>query len=230
MFTGIVEEVGTIKNIKRGANSAVLEIAAETVTGDLKLGDSVAVNGVCLTVVSFDSRKFCADVMHETLDRSSLAALRPGSHVNLERAMPANGRYGGHLVSGHVNGLGKIASIKKDDIAIRYTISAGADITKYIVEKGSIAIDGISLTVTGVDEGSFSVSIIPHTAKSTVLYEKKIGDIVNLETDIIAKYVEKLLGFAPLSSPGDSSGKARGGAPKKESGVLTREFLLENGF
>ena len=231
MFTGIVEEVGTIKNIKRGTHSAVLEIAAETVTEDLKLGDSVAVNGVCLTVVSFDSRKFCADVMHETLDRSSLSALRPGSHVNLERAMPANGRYGGHLVSGHVNGVGKIASIRKDDIAIRYSISAGADITRYIVEKGSIAIDGISLTVTWVDEGNFSVSIIPHTAKSTVLYEKKIGDIVNLETDIIAKYVEKLLGFAPDVSPGSSPGVGtQGGTPKKETGGLTREFLLENGF
>lgn len=222
MFTGIIEEVGTIKSIKKGTHSAVLEISARRVLEDVSLGDSIAVNGVCLTVVGFGKEGFSADVMHETLNRSSLSSLKTGCHVNLERAMAANGRYGGHIVSGHVNGLGKISDIKRDDIAIRYSFSTSSDVTKYIVEKGSVAIDGISLTVTAVDMTSFSVSIIPHTAKSTILYEKKIGDTVNIETDIIAKYVEKLLGFSQTANQGNKN-------DAKQS-TLTREFLINNGF
>lgn len=215
MFTGIVEELGAIRAVRRGAASAVLSIGAAEVLSDLKIGDSVAVNGVCLTVTSLDDGGFTADVMHETLNRSSLGALAPGGRVNLERAMPANGRFGGHIVSGHIDGTGKIASVRPDDNALWYTISAAPELLRYIVEKGSITIDGISLTVAAVDEVSFSVSLIPHTAAVTTLGKKRAGDIVNLETDIIGKYVEKLLHPAP--------------EPERQGGI-SLEFLAENGF
>ncbi len=211
MFTGIIEEVGTVRQIRRGRCSAVVEVEARLVTEDLKIGDSVAVNGVCLTVTEKSGRGFQADVMHETLDRSSLAALRPGSPVNLERAMAADGRFGGHLVAGHVDGTGTITQVRRDDTAVWYTIRAEASLLRYVVEKGSVAIDGISLTVAAVTEDSFSVSVIPHTARSTVLGTKRAGDVVNLETDIIGKYVEKLL------------------MPAGQTGI-TREFLARYGF
>lgn len=216
MFTGIVEEMGQIRSIQRGASSAVLSIEADLILEDLKIGDSVAVNGVCLTATSIGAGGFTADVMHETLNRSSLGALQKGSHVNLERAMPANGRFGGHIVSGHIDGTGTIGSIKKDDNALWYTILADAGLLRYIVEKGSVTIDGISLTVADVQADRFAVSLIPHTARVTVLGEKRTGDIVNLETDIIGKYVEKLL-------------KPDMEETKHESGI-TMEFLAENGF
>lgn len=215
MFTGIVEELGTIRAVRRGAASAVLSIGAAEVLSDLKIGDSVAVNGVCLTVTSLDDGGFTADVMHETLNRSSLGALIPGSRVNLERAMPANGRFGGHIVSGHIDGTGKVASVRPDDNALWYTISAAPELLRYIVEKGSVTIDGISLTVAAVDEVSFSVSLIPHTAAVTTLGKKRAGDTVNLETDIIGKYVEKLLRPAP--------------EPERQGGISLK-FLAENGF
>lgn len=215
MFTGIVEELGTIRAVRRGAASAVLSIGASEVLSDLKIGDSVAVNGVCLTVTSLDDGGFTADVMHETLGRSSLGALAPGGRVNLERAMPANGRFGGHIVSGHIDGTGKIASVRPDDNALWYTIYAAPELLRCIVEKGSITIDGISLTVAAVDEKSFSVSLIPHTAAVTTLGKKRAGDTVNLETDIIGKYVEKLLRPAPES---------------ERQGGISLEFLAENGF
>lgn len=215
MFTGIVEELGTIRAVRRGAASAVLSIGASEVLSDLKIGDSVAVNGVCLTVTSLDDGGFTADVMHETLNRSSLGALIPGSRVNLERAMPANGRFGGHIVSGHIDGTGKVASVRPDDNALWYTIYAAPELLRCIVEKGSITIDGISLTVAAVDEKSFSVSLIPHTAAVTTLGKKRAGDTVNLETDIIGKYVEKLLRPAPES---------------ERQGGISLEFLAENGF
>ena len=167
MFTGIIEEIGTIRTINRGAASAVLTIAAETVLKDVHLGDSIAVNGVCLTVTSFSKNQFTADVMHETLNRSSLGTLRPGSHVNLERAMKADGRFGGHIVSGHIDGTGTITDIKKDDNAIWYTIKTPPELMRFIIEKGSITIDGISLTVAREDKDRFQVSIIPHTAGIT---------------------------------------------------------------
>ena len=212
MFTGIIEETGRIKSIARGANSAVLTVEASEVLTDVHLGDSIAVNGVCLTCTSFTSNQFTADVMHETLNRSSLGQLRPGSVVNLERAMRADGRFGGHIVSGHIDGTGTVSNIKKDDNAVWYTIRTSSDIMRYIVEKGSIAIDGISLTVAWTDEESFKVSIIPHTSTSTTLALRKPGDIVNLENDCIGKYVEKLL------------------QPYRKTGGITKEFLLQNGF
>ena len=215
MFTGIVEEMGVIRSIRRGARSAVLSIEGRTVLSDLKIGDSVAVNGVCLTATSVDNGGFTADVMHETLRRSSLGVLIPGSPVNLERAMAADGRFGGHIVSGHIDGTGTIAETRRDDNAVWYTVSAAPALLRYIVEKGSIAIDGISLTVAAVETDRFSVSVIPHTAAVTVLGRKRPGDIVNLETDIIGKYVEKLLRPAADTAP---------------NGGISLEFLMENGF
>lgn len=215
MFTGIVEEIGTIRSIRRGAHSSALTIGADVVLGDLKVGDSVAVNGVCLTATALLDGAFTADVMHETLDRSSLGALSPGSHVNLERAMAADGRFGGHIVSGHIDGTGTILSLRRDDNAVWYTVSASPSLLRYIVEKGSITIDGISLTVARVETDRFSISAIPHTVAVTILSEKHPGDTVNLETDIIGKYVEKLL--RPQEAPQPQS-------------KLTWEFLAENGF
>ncbi|WP_437130963.1 riboflavin synthase [Peptostreptococcus russellii] len=215
MFTGIVEEIGKIKAIKKGKNSARLVINAKKVLEDVKLGDSIAVNGVCLTVTEFSNSEFAVDVMHESLRKSSLSTLKNDSSVNLERAMLLNGRFGGHIVSGHIDGTGEIINIKNDDNAIWYTISAKDKIMKYIIEKGSITIDGISLTVANLSESDFSVSIIPHTQEETILKTKKIGDIVNLENDCIAKYVESLLNFKEKSEV------------KKD---ITMDFLLENGF
>ena len=207
--------MGVLRSVRRGAHSAVLSIGAETVLSDLKIGDSVAVNGVCLTATTVDAGGFTADVMHETLDRSSLGALVPGSPVNLERAMAANGRFGGHMVAGHIDGTGTITARRQDDNAVWYTVSAAPSLLRYIVEKGSIAIDGISLTVASVAADRFSVSVIPHTAAVTVLGRKRPGDIVNLETDIIGKYVEKLLRPAADTAP---------------KGGISLEFLMENGF
>ena len=214
MFTGIVEEIGIIARIERGASSAVLTIRAGKVLEGTQIGDSIAVNGVCLTVTSMSSGSFTADVMHETLNRSSLASLRSGSRVNLERAMQLGGRLGGHIVSGHIDGTGRVASIRKDDNAIWYTIETGAGILRYIVEKGSIAIDGISLTVAKVDQKSFSISAIPHTVSVTVLADRREGDVVNLENDIIGKYVEKLM------APGE----------QEETKGISTSFLAEYGF
>lgn len=193
MFTGIIEEVGTVLEIRRSGDSAVLKIQAEKVLADVKIGDSIAVNGVCLTVTSWGMGFFTADVMHETLNRSSLGEKGRGSRVNLERAMRVDGRFGGHIVAGHIDGTGTVKQIKKDANAIWYTIAAKPGILRYIVEKGSIAIDGISLTVAAVGKEDFSVSVIPHTASCTTLSERKTGDVVNLENDCIGKYVERLL-------------------------------------
>lgn len=214
MFTGIIEEVGTVKAVKRSGTSSFIEIQAKKVLEDVHLGDSIAVNGVCLTVTHCDGSIFRADVMNETLSRSSLGSLTTGSLVNLERAMAADGRFGGHIVSGHIDGTGTVSDIRNDGIAVWYTITAPPLLLRYIVEKGSIAIDGISLTVAKVTETSFSVSIIPHTAAQTILGTKKTGDMVNLENDIIGKYVEKLM-------------KPAEAAP--QSGI-TMEFLAKNGF
>ena len=216
MFTGIVEEMGTIAGIQKGAKSAVLTIQAEKVFSDIHIGDSIALNGVCLTVTSFSGNTYTADVMNETLRRSSLGSLTIGSKVNLERAMAANGRFGGHIVSGHIDGTGTITKVEKDDNAIWYTIAAEENLMKYIVEKGSIAIDGISLTVAKRSDVDFAISMIPHTAKETVLSQKKPGDIVNLENDIVGKYIEQLMHYEKNEE-------------KKES-RLTKEFLLRAGF
>lgn len=215
MFTGIVEEIGEIVSVGRGSRSAVLRIRCQRVLQGTCTGDSIAVNGVCLTVTSIGDSEYTADVMAETLARSSLGTLRPGSRVNLERAMPADGRFGGHIVAGHIDGTGTIREIRQDETAVWYTISAGPELLRYIVEKGSITVDGISLTVAEVGAEDFQVSTIPHTRSSTVLVDRKRGDIVNLETDIIGKYVEKLC--APEKLP-------EAGSP------ITMEFLTENGF
>lgn len=217
MFTGIIEEIGTVRRIERGAAGARLTIAAKTVLEGTKLGDSIATNGVCLTVVAMTADGFSADVMAESLRRSSLGALQSGSPVNLERAMPMNGRFGGHIVSGHIDGTGTIASQKREDNAVWVTVNTSASLLRYIVEKGSIAIDGVSLTVAAVDQTGFSVSIIPHTGAQTILLDKKPGETVNLECDVIGKYVEKLLApYAP--------------AEKSTSSSITMEFLAQHGF
>lgn len=215
MFTGIIEEIGLVEGIRKGEKSCRLTIKGSVIFDDLKLGDSVAVNGVCLTVNTFTANTFTADVMAETMRRSSLGALAVGSKVNLERAMPANGRFGGHIVSGHVDSVGKIASLVPEDNAVWITVLADPKAMRYIVEKGSIAIDGVSLTVAKTAPESFQVSIIPHTGANTILLSKKAGDPVNLECDIIGKYVERL-----LSPPTDV---------KKES-KITMDFLTRHGF
>lgn len=215
MFTGIIEEIGKVIRVQRTAGSSFIEIQAEKVLTDAHIGDSIAVNGVCLTVTDMTNDTFRADVMNETLSRSSLGSLVSGSMVNLERAMAANGRFGGHIVSGHIDGTGIITDVKNDGIAVWYTISAEDSLLRYIVEKGSIAIDGISLTVAKVINSTFSVSIIPHTASETTLSMKKTGDIVNLENDIIGKYVERLI---------------KASEPHTMSSNITMEFLAKNGF
>ena len=217
MFTGIIEEVGAVKQITHGQHSEVLNIQARTVLENTKIGDSIAVNGICLTVTRLFADSFSADVMHETLNRSSLAGLMVGSRVNLERAMAADGRFGGHIVSGHIDGTGVIRSLIREENAIWVSIGTSPQILHLIVEKGSICIDGISLTVAKVEEEGFQVSVIPHTGEETTLLEKVPGDSVNLENDVIGKYVERLLGL----------GKSE--EEKKESGI-TMEFLQEFGF
>lgn len=218
MFTGLIEEVGTIQNVRRGARSCVLTIGCKKVLEGSQIGDSIAVNGVCLTVTNMGGSYYTADVMAETMNRSSLRQLSTGTSVNLERAMPANGRFGGHIVSGHIDGTGTVQSIEPDDNAIWYTIAAKPNLLRYIVEKGSITIDGISLTVAYVDEHCFKVSIIPHTQQVTALHDRGVGDIVNLECDIIGKYVEKLL--QPAAAEEET---------KKEIGI-TEDFLKKYGF
>lgn len=193
MFTGIIEEVGTVAGLRRVSHGVSLTIRGNTILEDVHKGDSIAVNGICLTVTDFSAVSFTADVMAETLARTALASLKQGSPVNLERAMPAQGRFGGHLVTGHIDGVGTIKRIQQDGIAVRFTIETMPNITRYIVEKGSIAIDGISLTVVSVAEKQFMVSVIPHTLGHTALGKKQVGDIVNLENDCIGKYVEKFL-------------------------------------
>ena len=216
MFTGIVEETGTLRSLSRGSKSCVIHVQCSTVLEDTSIGDSIAVNGICLTVTSMESGGFTADVMNETLSRSSLAQTRPGDPVNLERAMAANGRFGGHIVSGHIDGTGIIREIRDDDNAVWYTVEAPPEILRYVVEKGSIAIDGISLTVARVDDRSFQVSVIPHTRAVTALSSRRVGSPVNLENDIVGKYVEKLMQPAPSES-GPASG-------------ITMEFLAQHGY
>ncbi len=220
MFTGIIEEEGKILDIDKSTHSAVLKIEAKKVLEDSKIGDSIAVNGVCLTAKKIGAGYFLADVMHESLKRSSLASLKRGSRVNLERALQVSSRLGGHLVSGHIDGVGEIIAINKDDNAVLYDIKADKKILKYIVEKGSVAIDGISLTVAEVDLQKFRVAVIPHTRASTNLVEKKLGSLVNIENDCIGKYVEKFL----LNIENDNNLK------DKEKNSISREFLIKNGF
>jgi len=205
LFTGIVEEVGKVKSIGGGK----IVIIAKKVVTDVAIGDSICVNGVCLTVTEFDDKSFTADIMPETIRRTSLSELKIGNLVNLERALTLSSRLGGHIVSGHIDGVGKILSLKNEANAVLMKIRADSKLLRYVVEKGSVALDGISLTVASVDLESFTVSLIPHTREITNLKEKKIGSLINIETDIIGKYVEKLA---------------------SNSGGITKDFLSTNGF
>lgn len=218
MFTGIIEEQGIINSITSGKNSAILSIRCKKVLEGTKIGDSIAINGVCLTVTTMGNGGYTADVMHETLRRSSLGNLKKGDYVNLERAMAADGRFGGHIVSGHIDGTGIISDMHEDDNAVWYTIGASQDILHYIVEKGSVTVDGISLTVACVDKQCFKVSTIPHTRQETNLSYKKVGSVVNLECDILGKYVEKFMSFSET------------GYPVTKKSNVTEKLLLENGF
>jgi len=193
MFTGIVEELGEVVAVERGADSAVLTVRGPVVTSDATPGASIAVNGVCLTVVGHDGHSFSVDVMAETLSRSSLGSLRVGDVVNLERAMAATSRFGGHIVQGHVDGTGQILARLPGDRWEVVQLTLPPDLSRYVVEKGSITVDGISLTVSAITEDTFSVSLIPTTLELTTLGHKKVGDLVNLEVDVVAKYVERLL-------------------------------------
>lgn len=193
MFTGIIEETGIVKSITRGAVSSQLTITAQLVLEDMKTGDSICTQGVCLTVIRFDEHHFTVDVMPETMRQTTLGLLKPGSRVNLERALKITDRLGGHLVSGHVDGTGKIIRKWNEDNAILFSISANPGILKYLVDRGSVCLDGISLTVVKADLHGFHVSIIPHTQLVTTLPQRQTGDLVNIECDILAKYTEKLL-------------------------------------
>ncbi|MGI5159618.1 riboflavin synthase [Microbispora sp. CA-102843] len=192
MFTGIVEELGEVVALEPRGDSARLTVRGAVVTADARHGDSIAVNGVCLTVADAEGDSFTADVMKETLDRSSLGVLSPGSRVNLERAVRADQRLGGHIVQGHVDGTGEVLSREPGEHWEVVRLSLPANLARYVVEKGSIAVDGVSLTVAGVTDDSFSVSLIPTTLELTTLGRKQPGEPVNLEVDVIAKYVEKL--------------------------------------
>lgn len=224
MFTGIVEEVGTVRRVLPSARAGKIVIAATKVVEDVRFGDSIAVNGVCLTVASFTAGEFAADVMPETLKRSNLGQLKAGDPVDLERAMAAGGRFGGHIVSGHIDGIGTIVSVKPDQNAVWVTVRTTPDIMGLIVEKGSIAIDGVSLTVAGVSANEFQVSLIPTTRDETILPTKRPGDTVNLENDVVGKYVQKLLG----SALGRAADEAK--APAPPAGGITLDYLIANGF
>ena len=211
MFTGIIEELGRVDSIGSGR----LSILASKVLEDVQLGDSIAVNGICLTVTGFDRKHFTADVMPETIRRTALRELKKGSPVNLERALTLSSRLGGHIVSGHIDGTGEVESFANEGNAVLLKVQAASEILHYIVEKGSVALDGISLTVAAVTEKDFTVSLIPHTREVTNLHAKQKGSPINIETDVLGKYVEKLL---------------RGREASERTGGLTREFLLQNGF
>lgn len=217
MFTGIIEEMGTVSSLQIKEPSGQIKIQAKKVLEGTQIGDSIAVNGVCLTVTGMGSGFFTADIMAETFRRSSLKQLINGSYVNLERAMAADGRFGGHIVSGHIDGVGEIVSQKQEGNAVWVKIKTQKEILNFIIQKGSICIDGISLTVAGLEEDNFSVSVIPHTAGETTLLKKKPGDQVNLENDVIGKYVARFLNF-------------ENGQETKQESNLTMEFLMEHGF
>ena len=217
MFTGIIEEIGEVKYIKKGINSSRLLIKAKKVLENTKIGDSVSTNGVCLTVTNISNDNFEADVMSETLRRSNLGGLKIGSKVNLERALTLEKRLGGHIVSGHIDGTSKIISFFREDNAIWITLKADKNILKYIIFKGSVTIDGVSLTVAYVDDEIFKVSIIPHTGSETNLLSKNINETVNIECDLIGKYVEKLLGLNQISN-------------EKKVNQISEELLINTGF
>lgn len=212
MFTGIVEEIGTVSRISRGSASVGLTISANLVPEGINTGDSISTNGICLTVTGFDSGSFSVDVMPETMRTTNLGSLITGSQVNLERALRLSDRLGGHLLSGHVDGTGVISRIWNEDNAVRMIIRTGRDLLRYVIRRGSVGVDGVSLTVISVDESSLGISIIPHTRMVTTLTLKNTGDTVNIECDMIAKYVEKFTRQAP------------------EKGDLNIGFLSKHGY
>ena len=193
MFTGIIEDIGHIESIEAINNRAglLLTIISEKIVSDVNLGDSISVNGICLTVTNFTDTNFQVEVMPETIAKTSLEGIANNSRVNLERAMKANARFGGHIVSGHIDGVGKITAIEADGIANWYTVQTSEPLMRYIIMKGSIAIDGTSLTVAGIEGDTFKVSIIPHTSEQTIFSTYQVGTIVNLENDIVGKYIEQ---------------------------------------
>lgn len=213
MFTGIVEELGIVSRISQSGDSMKLTIATNTIVSDVKLGDSIAVNGICLTVTSFTAHSFTVDVMPETMRATSLRMLGHGSKVNLERAMATNGRFGGHFVTGHIDGIGTILNKKQHYNAIYYKIGVPNTLLRYCLQKGSIAVDGTSLTIFAIDESSFTISLIPHTVSESIIGEKVAGDIVNIECDMIGKYIERFII-----------------EPKQHTTSVTENFLQENGF
>ncbi|WP_069999684.1 riboflavin synthase [Cellulosilyticum sp. I15G10I2] len=215
MFTGLVEEVGTVESVTKGVASARITIRASNILKDTKLGDSISTNGVCLTVTDFSKQSFSVDVMAETMRRSNLYLLRPKDAVNLERALRVGDRLGGHFVSGHIDGMGIIKNYQEEDNAVWITISAEPEILRYVIQKGSIAIDGISLTIAYIDDSVFKVSIIPHTKEITTLLRKNVGEHVNLECDMIGKYIGKLI------DPRDN---------KVEKKAIDLDFLNQHGF
>jgi riboflavin synthase len=217
MFTGIIEEIGSVANIQNSGESFVLTIEASKVLTDVHIGDSIAVNGVCLTVTSFTERRFTVDVMPETVKASSLKAIKRGSKVNLERAMAAGGRFGGHFVAGHVDGVGTIKGKKQIENAVYFEIQVDPELLRYVIMKGSVAVDGTSLTVFGVSEDSLTLSLIPLTLQDTVLGFKGTGDIVNIECDMIGKYVGHFLSNQYPAAP-------------KRGNNITAQFLEDNGF
>ncbi|MBP1988946.1 riboflavin synthase [Paenibacillus eucommiae] len=221
MFTGIIEEIGIMRRIHRQGQSMVLTIGANRVLEDVHLGDSISVNGVCLTVITYDSDSFSVDVIPETFRKTNLCKLQSGSKVNLERAMAANGRFGGHIVQGHVDTTAVIVSRTPEENSIVFRFEPEkTEILRYIINSGSITIDGISLTVVNVNDRSVSVSIIPHTLAQTVLQDKKPGDTVNIECDVLAKYMERLLGFQ----------SSKGTAQENKQNAMSASYLAEHGF
>jgi riboflavin synthase len=221
VFTGIIEEVGTVRRIEKSGRTMKLTIDASLVLQDVSVGDSIAVNGVCLTVVTFNPSSFTVDVMPETFRKTNLERLTPGASVNLERAMALSSRFGGHIVQGHVDCIGLVTARTPEENAVVFRIQPEKpEMFAYIIRGGSITLDGISLTVVDADERTFTVSIIPHTLKATVLKEKGPGDTVNIECDILGKYVHHLLSRREIASP----------APGPTGGRITEQFLQENGF
>ncbi|MDF2626910.1 MAG: riboflavin synthase, alpha subunit [Symbiobacteriaceae bacterium] len=223
MFTGLIEETGTVRRVERAGRSLHLTVSARRVLERLRIGDSIAVNGVCLTVVAFDGASLTADVMPETFAVTNLAVLSPGTRVNLERTMALGDRFGGHIVQGHVDGTGKVLALERDEIAVRLTVGAAGEVLRYLVPRGSVAIDGASLTVVDVGADRFSVSLIPHTFAVTALGARRVGDQVNLEVDVLAKYVERLL-------VGSAGGAAAPGPRAAHDSRITESFLKEHGF
>lgn len=215
MFTGIIEEIGNITQIKGNDKAITLTIQAKKVLSDVKLGDSIAVNGVCLTVTSYNDSAFTVDVMPETMKATSLREIKMGSKVNLERAMSAGGRFGGHFVSGHVDGIGQIIEKKREENAVYYSIKVDSELLDFMVYKGSVAVDGTSLTVFGLTDETFTISLIPHTMSESIIGKKEVGDIVNIECDMIGKYIKKYV-EQPFK--------------KEKKSAITAEFLQKHGF